>query len=72
MASASGDLLVTQSPDGAPDMVTGLVRGSVMIQARSGAWCEGSLGNYLRTSMDRYSDLISLSRHVPDISVLAA
>ena len=48
MASVSGDLLVTQTPDGASDMVTGLVRGSVMLQARSGAWCEGALGKYRR------------------------
>ena len=71
MASVSGDLLVTQSPDGAPDMVTGLVRGSVMLQARSGAWCEGALGKYLRTSLTSFL-IISLSRHVPHISVLAA
>ena len=67
MASVSGDLLVTQSPDGAPDLVTGLVRGSVMLQARSGAWCEGALGNYWKSS--RTFILISLSPGMFPISL---
>ena len=71
MASVSGDLLVTQSPDGAPDMVTGLVRGSVMLQARSGAWCEGALGKYWKTSLTSFL-MLFFSRHVPHFSVLAA
>ena len=68
MASVSGDLLVTQSPDGAPDMVTGLVRGSVMLQARSGAWCEGALGKYRRTSLTFFL-IISLSPGMFPISL---
>ena len=73
MASVSGDLLVTQTTDGASDMVSGMVRGSVMLQARSGAWCEGALGKYTRHIFTNiFSELISVSRHVPDLAVLAA
>lgn len=72
MASLSGDLLLTQADGAESDsQLIGMVRGSVMLQARSGAWCEGAIGN-TRAQLLTSLLVTSLSRHVSDLAVLAA
>ena len=72
MVSLSGDLLLTQA-DGAESesQHSGMVRGSVMLQTRSGAWCEGAIGKH-RQLLTLFLTSLSLSRHVPHLAVLAA